>query len=457
MTKTFTNATHGRRIAFLLLTCAVVVSPRLGGEELTVVKGSSATIAVPDGIRKLIIGSPTVITAGPQEDGKAALVVGLAAGSSELRIQRLQGLDLVYNVAVRPDSVGPVGQIEELLSDVRGLEIKTVGNKVVLEGKIKTQADCEKVKKVEAAYAGMILNLATFDQPGMTEAVKNAIFKDLHDMGMDAVTVQFTGDTVILDGVVYSDADLTRAVETAKLRMPNVKSLLHVQQVMIETDLQFVEVGQDTLASFGQNLFDNNIVLSPSFSATSTGGRPGLNLTATATYKINTALTAANCRSIYKEHISGASGQEVAFKQGRTIYAAGLAPVPYGVIIKVKPTLQGTNDVLTDLSVEVSTAVGGPGLVTTTEFRTGTSVMSKVGQTVVLSGFEQALHKTDNDKTPLLGDIPLLNLLFANKNKSKAHKEAVLLLTTRPSFPEAATGPAFSTQSKSILSDGQAK
>jgi type II secretory pathway component GspD/PulD (secretin) len=83
--------------------------------------------------------------------------------------------------------------------------------------------------------------------------------------------------------------------------------------------------------------------------------------------------------------------------------------------------------------------------------------MSKVGQTVVLSGFEQALHKTDNDKTPLLGDIPLLNLLFANKNKSKAHKEAVLLLTTRPSFPEAATGPAFSTQSKSILSDGQAK
>ena len=45
-------------------------------------------------------------------------------------------------------------QLKDLLSDVAGLEIKTVGNKVVFEGKIETQADCEKIKKVEAAYPG---------------------------------------------------------------------------------------------------------------------------------------------------------------------------------------------------------------------------------------------------------------------------------------------------------------
>jgi pilus assembly protein CpaC len=440
----------------LLVSCVVLAALGARGEELTVVKGSSAKIAVPDGIRKLIIGSESVITAGPQEDGKAALVVGLTEGSSELRIQRLQGPDLVYKVAVRPDSQGPVGQIEELLSDVAGLEIKTVGNKVVLEGKIKTQADCEKIKKVEAAYAGAILNLAIFDQPGMSDSIRTAILKDLHDIGLDSISVQLTGDAVVLDGVVYSDADMNRAIETAKLRMPNVKSLLRMHQAMIETDLQFVEVDRENGSLFGDNLFDNNIVLSPSFSAANTG-RPGLNLTATATYKLNAALTAGNCKSIYKEHISGASGQEVAFKQGRTIYAAGLAPVPYGVIIKVKPTLQGRDGILTDLSVEVSTAVSGPGQVTTTEFRTGTSVMAKVGQTVVLSGFAHALGTDHSDKTPVLGNIPLLNLLFASKDKSKSHKEAVLLLTTRPSFPETAAGPAFSTESKSILSDAQSK
>ena len=35
--------------------------------------------------------------ARPQEDGKAALVLGLAEGTSELRIERLQGPDLVYD------------------------------------------------------------------------------------------------------------------------------------------------------------------------------------------------------------------------------------------------------------------------------------------------------------------------------------------------------------------------
>lgn len=456
MVKPSFNAADGRRVMRLVVLSVVLAALGLRGEELTVVKGSSATIDVPSGIRKLVIGSGTIITAGPQQDGKAALVVGLAEGSSELRIQRLQGPDLVYKVAVRADSLGPVGQIQELLSDVAGLEIKTVGNKVVLEGKIKSQADCEKIKKVEAAYAGAILNLATFDLPGMTEAVRTAILKDLHDIGLDSVTVQITGDIVVLDGVVDRDADTNRAIETAKLRMPNVKSLLQVPQAMIETDLQFVEVNRETGSSFGENLFDNNIVLSPAYSVANTG-RPGLNLSATATYKINTALMAGNFKSIYKEHVSGASGQEVVFKQGRTIYAAGLPVVPYGVIIKVKPTLQGRDGIQTDLSVEVSTAISGPGQVTTTEFRTGTSVMSKVGQTVVLSGFEQALGTGNSDKTPILGNIPLLNLLFASKDKSKSHKEAVLLLTTRPSFPETANGPAFSAQSKSILSDAQSK
>jgi type II secretory pathway component GspD/PulD (secretin) len=147
----------------------------------------------------------------------------------------------------------------------------------------------------------------------------------------------------------------------------------------------------------------------------------------------------------------------VAFKEGRTIYAAGLPVVPYGVIIKVKPTLQGRDGIMSDLTIEVSTAVSDPGRVTTTEFRTGTSVMSKIGQTVVISGFDQALRSANNDKTPIMGDIPLLNLLFAGKSKSKTHKEAVLLLTTRPAFPEAATGPAFSAQSKSILNDAREK
>jgi Flp pilus assembly secretin CpaC len=451
MNKTSSDASYAKWIMLLLWVCAGWVVPGLRGEELTVCKGASANIAVSDGIRKIIVGNDNIIATGPQQDGKSALVLGLAEGSTELRIQRLKGPDLVYKVAVHPDSMGTIDQIREMLSDVAGLKIKSVGSKIVFEGKIRSQADLEMIKKVEAAYPGAIIDLTMFEQPDMPDMVRTSILHDLHERGLDSVTVQLAGDCVILDGVVFSAGDLAQAVEMAKLRALNVKCLVRVQEVMIETDLQFVEVDQDAMSSFGQNLFDNNIILAPTASVGV--GRPSLNLAATATYKINAALIAANCKSIYQEHISGASGQEVAFKQGRTIYAGGLPPVPYGVIIKVKPTLQGKDGVMADLSVEVSTAVTGPGNVTTTEFRTGTSVMSKIGQTVVISGFAHALRTSDNDKSPFLDDIPLLNLLFSNKSKSKSHKEAVLLLTTRPSFPEVATGPAFSAQSKSILND----
>jgi Flp pilus assembly secretin CpaC len=448
------DASYGRRTMFLLWMCVALAASGGRAEELTVGKGYSTNIAVADGIRKLVVASDSIIAAGPESDGKSAVVLGLAEGSTELRIQRLQGADLVYKVTVHSDLQGTNDQIKELLSDVPGLKIKCVGCKIVFEGMIKSQVDAEKIKKVEAAYPNAIIDLTSFVQPDMPEAVRTAILHDLHERGLDLVTVQLVGDTAILDGVVYSAADLGQAVDTAKLRAINVKSLIRVQEVMIETDLQFVEVDQDAISSLGENLFDNNIVLQP---VASVGvGRPSLNLAATATYRINAALTAANCKSIYQEHISGASGQEVAFKQGRTMYVAGLPAVPYGVIIKVKPTLQGKDGVMADLTMEVSTATSGPGQVTTTEFRTGTSVMSKIGQTVVISGFAQALRSASDDKTPVLGDIPLLNFIFAGKSKSKSHKEAVLLLTTRPSFPEAATGPAFSAQSKSIINDAHA-
>jgi Flp pilus assembly secretin CpaC len=342
-------------------------------------------------------------------------------------------------------------QLKELLSDVPGLDIKPVGSKVVFEGKIKTLGDMEKIKKVMAAYPGAVIDLTAFDPAGMSDALKKSVLKDLGEAGLNSVAVEVNGDVVVLQGIVASEGDLTNAVETAKLRTPNVKCFLHVQEAMIETDLQFVQVDKETGSSIGQNLFDNNVILTPSFAAANSG-RPGLNLGATATYKINTVLNQGNCQIMYQEHVSGASGQEVNFKQGGTLYVPPNAPVPYGIIVKIKPTLLGNGGILSDVTVEVSTATSFQGQITTREFRTSTSVMSRIGDTVVLSGFAEALGTSSGDKTPFLGDVPLLNLLFGSKSKSKSRKDAILLLTPRPApADEAASGPAYSAIGKKIL------
>ncbi len=133
-------------------------------EDLVILKGTTAKLNVGEGIRKIDVGSPTVIDARPSEDGQSILINGVAEGTSELRIEKLQGADLVTNVVVRTDLNETLAQVQDLLSDVEGLTIKVVGNKIVLEGQILTGADYEKVNKVTAMFSSQLVNLATLDR-----------------------------------------------------------------------------------------------------------------------------------------------------------------------------------------------------------------------------------------------------------------------------------------------------
>jgi hypothetical protein len=110
---------------------------------------------------------------------------------------------------------------------------------------------------------------------------------------------------------------------------------------MIETDLQFVELDRRLRLVPWPKPFRQQHHRHTEFFGWRTPDGPASVWSPPPLTPINAALTTANCKSIYQEHISGASGQEVAFKQGGTLYVPGIPAVPYGVIIKVKPTLAG--------------------------------------------------------------------------------------------------------------------
>src|SRR5262249_22106309 len=161
------------------------------------------------------------------------LVSGLSEGATDIRIERLQGGELVQRISVRADLQRVAEEIKELLSDVEGLEVKVLANKVVLKGDIVTKKGYDRVRQVASAYSGAVMNMTEFDQTAIESLVEKAI---VNDIGADTVHARVMKDTVILEGVLYSEADVLRAVQLAKLRMPNVVNLLQVQNVMVETD-----------------------------------------------------------------------------------------------------------------------------------------------------------------------------------------------------------------------------
>ena len=103
-------------------------------------------------------------------------------------------------------------------------------------------------------FSSQLVNLATFDRSQMNKYVEQAILKDI---GIDTITARVMGDTVILDGVVYKAEDLKRAEQLAKLRVPSVVDLIVVQDVMIETDLMFVDIKISKSLDWGNNVLDS--------------------------------------------------------------------------------------------------------------------------------------------------------------------------------------------------------
>jgi general secretion pathway protein D len=78
-----------------------------------------------------------------------------------------------------------------------------------------------------------------------------------------------------------------------------------------------------------------------------------------------------------------------------------------------------------DASEEILTTVGP----TTTKRSTKTSVSVKDGQTVVIGGLMQEREEKGISKTPVLGDIPVLGLLFKFKTVQKNKTNLLVFLS----------------------------
>lgn len=66
--------------------------------------------------------------------------------------------------------------------------------------------------------------------------------------------------------------------------------------------------------------------------------------------------------------------------------------------------------------------------------RTATSVTAtlKFGETILISSGEQSANSRAEDKTPLLGGLPILGKLFSTRDKSTSDVSVIVLLTLRP-------------------------
>jgi len=123
-------------------------------------------------------------------------------------------------------------------------------------------------------------------------------------------------------------------------------------------------------------------------------------------------------------------GQEVPFQSSSANNGTNVQFKKAVLSLDVTPQITPDNRVLMDLEVKNDSIgqiiQGNPAIDTK---RITTQVLIKTGETVVLGGVYQQTNSKNTSKVPLLGDIPLLGVLFRN-DLNKASKRELLIFVT---------------------------
>ena len=133
----------------------------------------------------------------------------------------------------------------------------------------------------------------------------------------------------------------------------------------------------------------------------------------------------------------------IPFPMGSTVGTSGVTVqtierLPVGIRLSITPQINEGEYLNLDIVTEVSSTREAPSGLNTTQFGIATttrsadsSVIVKNGQTLVIGGLVQDREEVLYNKTPLLGDIPLIGNLFRFKRNQSRKLNLMILLTPR--------------------------
>jgi general secretion pathway protein D len=116
-----------------------------------------------------------------------------------------------------------------------------------------------------------------------------------------------------------------------------------------------------------------------------------------------------------------------------SLYVQTIQYLETGVILSVNPRINAGGIVSMTITQEVSAAAANTvanieaPIINKNSFQT--SVVLKDGQTLALGGIIETSVSYSKERIPLLGDIPVVGLLFGNTTRSTSRKELILMLT----------------------------
>lgn len=291
----------------------------------------------------------------------------------------------------------------------------------------------------------------TADAPGL-ERYLRALFPG------EQIVVTASGNTVTLSGQVSSAVVAQRALEVARTSGAQVIDALQapaLQQVLLQ--VRFAEVSRSAITRFGTEISAINPHLLNADG--DWGGEASLSEGLVRLFLLNADAEIENViralksrgilRTLAEPNLLTLPGREASFlaggefpfptvQAGQGSNAVTIEFKEFGVRLRFTPTITNSGSIRLRVAPEVSSldfgnglAFGGfqvPALLTR---RAETEVELREGQHLAIAGLIDNSITDNLDKIPILGDIPILGLLFRSKDVRQNRTELLVIVTPR--------------------------
>lgn len=353
-------------------------------------------------VKRISIGSGELASVKVLHDAGQLLIIGKKTGLTDLRVWKRNNQQMHYLLRIldKPPELS-LEQVKTHLADIEGIEIRLVGDRIVIEGSSLRASDQLRVEAVARQFPN-VSNYVTAG--GIT----------LHGMiHMDVKVVEVKKNELKKIGIDWSD--VINGPQYALLNDYNTNSVFR----------PVPDINVSGLSSLPTDVGSSN---------------PYFGIATNLTSIINLMATDGNARLLAEPQLTCKSGGKAEFLAG------GEVPLPirnndgsvsvtfkqYGIILKIEPVSDASGFISTHVSVEISTVDDSirvldiPGFLTR---KTDTDMNVREGQTMVISGLVNTDSAKAVDKLPGLGNIPILGELFKSRSFKNNETEMVILVT----------------------------
>ncbi len=370
----------------LLLTslCSADLAEARSKKKITLQVGEERVLYI-GRVKDVSLGNPQVIDAKAHPDGKSVIIFGLKEGYSSLTAGRMS-----FEVNVVGDIEQLRRDVAALVTDIPGVEVVRMGDRIVIDGVVKRRDDLERIQDLVSAKKKVLHSLVLLDERDIVRKAQIQLkFQVLevsrtrgHNIGIDWSSGPVR---VVLDAVSY------------------------IQFGPSELQASFVDP-QDPLG---------------------TVRKPDdlLNFQSTADIR----------RVLDQDFFTTVSGEEVFFMRGKELIFSTNGGLDNSFLVKevglkvtCTPVVDEDGDI--DLKIEIHFSTVGErqfeGTVPAINSQKHKAhVQLREGQSFALSGF----FRRDKGRTlsglPGLKDIPGLGVLFGSRAWQKGETDGIIVLT----------------------------